>query len=410
MGVVTAVLTWLKKTPGWLKERPRWFWNRWKPVTDTDPLFDADGLDSATTWTAAGFTALTAVLTFFGIKEGILDRLLRANQTAALWIFILIGLGLVLGLATPALKKDVRMPAFPLVLALLVLTLLTLHFLPNVEGEKKDSATNTLALGVLVFLGAAALALLFIKAHLPLVVAVLAVAVTATSMGLYGAAKLSVLSTTFTGDSRVTAALEKNDSGEQVKVGVLANRTENKILELDVFGVVGDPNSSGEGLIGRARLAPDDAGAIDASLVFPVAASQWDWISVRACDPPQCASSAERVGLSGGRGSGQLLGISGTLSRGAPDAGINASLVADHVPGGCTVVALVYRLPAAGEPVLAYTASLRPDAAGAATWTPANLPGSTGERLSLRFLVSASPGGKSCAVIQPEQEVASLAL
>ncbi|NUT91354.1 MAG: hypothetical protein HOY78_04930, partial [Saccharothrix sp.] len=60
-----------------------------------------EAVKGAAQWAAGGFTALTAILTFFGIQGGYLTELLQAQQTASMLIFCLIGLGLLCGLVAP---------------------------------------------------------------------------------------------------------------------------------------------------------------------------------------------------------------------------------------------------------------------------------------------------------------------
>jgi hypothetical protein len=373
-----------------------------------DKLLNPEGLTKATDWAAVGFTALAAVLTFFGIKDGLLDRLLRSDPTGALWIFILVGIGVVCALFAPAVQKRATVHATPVLLVLLALGGLTLYFLRNITGEDRREGTNVVAVAAIAFLVALLIALRDVKA--PAAAALLVIGVASASMGLYGAAKLSVLSKSFATDSRITATLATTESGERVNVTVLANQREHNELYVQV---VGNSSSPAPGLpqlaiIGTARLAADDAGDIDASLAFPVNSPVWDTISVRACDRRPCLRASEVVQLLGGRALSSEHRVSGTLSPGATESSATATLSGSVMPPGSTMIGSIYRVGADGAETLLAQSSMTPDTAGAATWSPVNVRGAADAVLVLRYRIC-SPQEGNCPAT-PEREVASLTL
>src|SRR4051812_22383697 len=60
-----------------------------------DQIVDASKLADLTKWMATGFAALSAIATFFGIKDGNLDAVVRENPSETLYIACLVGAGVV---------------------------------------------------------------------------------------------------------------------------------------------------------------------------------------------------------------------------------------------------------------------------------------------------------------------------
>jgi hypothetical protein len=83
---------------------------RSREAFDLDKYVNSSALDGPSKWAAAGFTAFAAILTYLGIKGGVLDQALRYYPTESLAVFILLGAGVVLALFVPALNKGAATP------------------------------------------------------------------------------------------------------------------------------------------------------------------------------------------------------------------------------------------------------------------------------------------------------------
>lgn len=101
-------------------------------------ILDVEKLETAFKWTAAGFSTLVAILLFFGIKEGVLDQALRLNPEATLCVFILLGLGVVAALFSPAVGTAVAVRVWAVMVAIFVMGFLTSLFLPNFEQLERS--------------------------------------------------------------------------------------------------------------------------------------------------------------------------------------------------------------------------------------------------------------------------------
>jgi hypothetical protein len=90
-------------------------------------------LGDASKWAAAGFSTATAVLLFFGVKEGVLDQAVRQNPLATLCVFMLLGVGVLSALFAGAIAPHVRVRLWGILAAIAVMLLLTALFLPNLD-------------------------------------------------------------------------------------------------------------------------------------------------------------------------------------------------------------------------------------------------------------------------------------
>jgi hypothetical protein len=90
-------------------------------------------LEDASRWAAAGFSTVTAVLLFFGVKEGVLDQAVRQNPFATLCVFILLGVGVLSALFAGAIAPHVRVRLWGILAAIAAMLLLTALFLPNLD-------------------------------------------------------------------------------------------------------------------------------------------------------------------------------------------------------------------------------------------------------------------------------------
>lgn len=111
-----------------------------EPVTSAPDrgrsIIVSNDLEKAFNWAAAGFTAVSAILVFFGIKEGVLDQALRLNAASTLCIFVLLGVGVLCALFAPAVDQTSRMRFWPIPLAVLMMLAATRFYLPDLDDVR----------------------------------------------------------------------------------------------------------------------------------------------------------------------------------------------------------------------------------------------------------------------------------
>ena len=382
----------------------------WFFASDEDSrFFDSAKLGDVARWAAAGFTALVAILTFFGIKEAVLDQLLRSAPTAALFVFLLVGLGVVSSLFAPALVATKRVYGTWIVVAVTVIALLTWMILPNLD-ESTDQSRITLQMSVLVLLVLVLLAFLLIRVPVSITAALLIFAVACISMGLYGAAKLSVLSKTFSIEPQVTATIKKADDRQVLEAVVQAKRQDKKVLFLSLVGIRNQVATDGkdeqeqEQVLGKNRLPPDAAGEISATVSFPIVTSTWHQFIVRTCDAEPCSAQDERVRLAGELP--EAMRLSGTLTPGSASGAVTATIDADGIPKDKSLTVTVIRERGGRTGNLARLAVLS-NGSGVAAWKGTIRSLRNGDRLILRCQLC-SLGLQKCK--GRKAEVATLAI
>ena len=339
-------------------------------------LIQVDKLEGASKWAAGGFSAATALLLFFGVKEGVLDQAIRLNPFATLCVFLLLGVGVLCALFAGAINPVKRIRVWTLLTAVAIMLFLTALFLPNLDiaSDVKDAldygsaiiestwlrriillAFNLLvAAAVLavplfasrvwdnrnksddpsddskatsrqldwVLLGASVLILLFAlviaigkastqtllsvtagtiflaviawsfagKWELPAVAAVIVLGVAATSLGLYGAAKLSVGTKLVAVDPQVSSSLEQADGQMYLKIAAVASRMRDAKLVISVAGVpriqeaeLREVTGTASGEIWRSVLQPNSLDEINTTVTVPLAPTRWELVTVSHC-------------------------------------------------------------------------------------------------------------------------------
>lgn len=350
-------------------------------------ILAVDRIDDVAKWSARAFTAVAALLTFFGIREGILDRVLRGHAGQALAVFALLGLGVVASVLAPALNTTVRVHAAPPLVAVAVMGVLA-------------SNVGDVHLGWWWFLYAGIVALLVFVAlarvlYVSVVGLVLAVAVASTSLGLYSAAAIAVDSKLFRDQPRVTGTIETAANGEVVRVAVKASRRDGEDLVVLIHGYRGNGDTTGVRL-GRVTFTPDESGDIDAVQLIPVTSPRWDTVAVSYCrevheddrvsPEPIGSPSARAPAVAVPSGSGSESPCSGAevaevlwlrrSGRGRPRAGARIA-PGPHGTFGVTVsavnvapaTAVRVRVVLRGHARRDYLAALAGDTNGTATWT-----------------------------------------
>jgi hypothetical protein len=117
---------------GWVAYRNQQPARRFRPPAKKFILVDK--LEGASKWAAAGFSSVTALLLFFGVKEGVLDQAIRSDPFATLCVFLLLGVGVLCALFANAINPVKRIRLWALLAAIAVMLVLTAVFLPNLDS------------------------------------------------------------------------------------------------------------------------------------------------------------------------------------------------------------------------------------------------------------------------------------
>lgn len=357
------------------------------PVSTAAKVFDDTGLTKMQGFVAAGFTTLIAVLTFFGVKDGVLQRVVQEEPRQSLLVFCLIGLGLLCGILAYAINNGVKIYLVSVPVAVAALGGLTLRLVKNLphEGASDDVALAVITVGGTLLL--VAMVSIAIGAKIPLSVAVLVVGVTATSMGLYGAAKVSVMSKLSVGEPRVAITAQDGDQ-PQLTLTVKAVLLGNQKLSYKLVGHRANALFD----LGSVVLTPDSLGEIDEAINFPVPASGWTKIEVRQCVSENCDDSPV-VTMIRGMGADQPQ-VSGSIERGDGDAVWKESLRAYGVPAESQLEVSVIRKREGEEPVILKHAMLEPAADGTAEWSSTVIGCQGGDQMVLQYRMC--PDGGRC--------------
>lgn len=280
-------------------------------------IFDTDKVADLAKWSAAGFGMLTALLTFLGIQDGMLTRVFFEDPTAALWSFILIGLGVVLAFVALALHAATPARLLWVALAGLVVGGVTAALLKNIDATEVTTKLLWLT-GALLALVVVALVLVPIKAPLPVVV--LLVATISTSCGLYAAAKISVEVKSAPETMKVRVRLTGTGGTQSLQIALSGSKQSDGVVEVVASST---PMSTGRrprptvaGQVPQSRLwrsffSADETRSVAESYDVPVDLSQWSTVSVQecvgvACAPKEVASFAGGAALHDGSIGGDL--------------------------------------------------------------------------------------------------------
>jgi hypothetical protein len=473
-------------------------------------------LEGASKWAAGGFSAASALLLFFGVKEGVLDQAVRQNPFATLCVFMLLGVGVLSALFAGAIAPTVLIRLWAIVAAVAVMLLLTALFLPNLdivrdvkgllhedspgwlpawlpewtkkilfplawlpewtrkilfpliglivvgatvaiplffvrsrnaEGSQRVEDWVVVLVSAAILLAAGGLAIaharmqtllsvatgvIFLlviagsfakeKATVPAIAGVIILGVAATSLGLYGAAKLSVGSKIFAVDPQVSASLEQADGQTVLNIVAVASRMQGQKLLITVTGVprIGevqphDAMGATRGEIWQSVLEPNSIDEINTTITVPLASTRWEFVTVSHCRVDEERLDEGIKGCADQQGGGSLAVRARNLM---PDVGaeitghivaasaksLEVTLTGRGVAWGIQVQAEICRVRK-GEHAqqLAY-ATLTPDATGAVTWDVPVPAGVDGDALVLRY--RQCPLGSDCS----HEDMARLAI
>lgn len=251
-----------------------WFCDRGKQVfpenvgkTNADKADDANSLAK---WAAGGFTLLAGILTFLGVKEGVLDRMLVTFPYAAMLVFCLVGLGVIGAMASWLLPATQPVPIRVAIAAIVLLGLVAVRVVPDLPGTVEDRLLPT-AGAVAALVGAVVLWLMVCDRTASARAMILLVATASLGIGLFGAAKIGVLSKGFTAGIEVIPTVTRSEGTATVTLNVTAGglRYHNglRVSLLDAS----DPVD--EQLLGAVYLASDVGGALAQDVSFLVPSS-----------------------------------------------------------------------------------------------------------------------------------------
>jgi hypothetical protein len=237
--------------------------------TDTNEETPLDALGKKL---AGAFSIVTAVLAFVGAKEAGLDRILRNEPGPSLLFFSLVGLGIAAGIMLPVVDRRREVKLRVLLTSLFALGLVYVVLLLR---QKWTTAPIIIA-DVVLLTVVCVLPLLFPSVvWVSLKAAILAVAIIAFLLGIYGTFKLAVLSKSTKDRPDVSASIDYIDGRIVLKGHVgAAGLTNKEHILIRVEGVrdVDDKLYFADGKAGRTSKPP--AQPEDVSCFFKDAARQ----------------------------------------------------------------------------------------------------------------------------------------
>lgn len=256
------------------------------------PKTEASKLGDLLKWVGGGFALLTGIATFFGIQQGVVARIVRIHPYPVLWVFILVGVAVVLALTVPAITSNTSVPWWLVVLLGGAVVVASVFLSPDLRGRQPDTPWTWL---VIVAIGVTAAVLAFVKNPSPTLswsVALVIIAVTCLSCGLYIVTKLSVLEKMRLESAAVISSVSM--SGGQSMVDISAAGTE--LAGPVRVRVVGQSTGEDEEtVLGEQVLMPSRAGTLEAKVSIPIPGTlatvrvlscpEWDTTQRKACDP-----------------------------------------------------------------------------------------------------------------------------
>lgn len=365
--------------------------------------FDPAGLGSAAKWASTGFATLTALLTFFGIKDGMLTRILAEEPTASLWALILVGAGVVLSLFGIAVRKDVYLYSAWIFGGIIVMSACSAVLLKDVDEADITDAMLVASFAVL----AVGLFWSVLRAHtIALTAGILVLAVSATAHGLYAAAKIAVeargapenlrVTVDLTGDSpsrtlEVKLAGAKQDAGIVTVIGYRAERVRNPDT--------GQPDATVGWPLWESYFDGDDTRTVSETYHVPVDTTRWAEVGIEVCtdssddastdgERPSCepterahyrTDGAERPGAA----------LSGSLDRNTTGRSVTAAVMGRNIPAAQRMIIVVRAHRARGAPLSLTRATAIPNSSGTAKWQ-ADL-AVPARRISLHATVCSAP-------------------
>lgn len=255
------------------------FSNLWEKADS--PATDSSKITGLLQWVGGGFALLAGIATFFGIKDGVLARVVRVNPSATLAILILVGIGVILALTIPALDPERKAPLWLVVLGAGVVVVATIIWSPDLPAGIAVSlpAYSGVAIGAILL----ALVLGLMAAPTKTItwfVALVVIAVLSLGGGLYIAAKLSVLEKMRLESAAVVATISTKEGSHDVELYAAGSEVAGPV-RVRVLGV--RPNGGAEEAIGEQVLTPSRSGSLEAKTSIPIPGTDWLTIKVMTC-------------------------------------------------------------------------------------------------------------------------------
>lgn len=257
------------------------------PRPSTDPSKWTDLL----TWLAGGFTLLAGVAAFFGMKDGVLARVVRLHPQATIAVFLFVGLAVVLALFAPALVPGRReaddppdVPGWVLVTVIGALVVSAVLVTPDLPGVHRfiDSWWGTAGV-VVAFVVLAAVVAAWGPRHrigTGWQSAAVVVAVVSLGCGLYTSVKLAVLEKVGLQGAVVVSQLSTADGRTSVTLKASGTEVAGPVR----IRIVGWRHDGGDVVqLGEELLAPARSGAIEADVAVPVRPGPWTSLQVLTC-------------------------------------------------------------------------------------------------------------------------------
>ncbi|MGY1702772.1 hypothetical protein [Geodermatophilus sp. SYSU D00766] len=227
--------------------------------------------------------------------------------------------------------------------------------------------------------------------------------VVATSLGLYGAAKLSVESKLLAVTPKVTAALATEDDQPVVRIRAEASRLSGQHLRIWIDGTprldmgqppdapVSDVDGVGEDPVHlwTSILQPDALDSVDWELDVPILRERWEMLFVHHCivnaegSEDECSEDGETTVLAMNNPQRGMELTGHIVAKSASS--LQVTLRGIGVAPGIRIVAEVCRVNRDGQGSHLASATLAPDVNGQLTWSPEVPAGTIGDVLLLRY-------------------------
>ncbi len=245
--------------------------------------FDGEALKGVLTWASGGFVLLAGIATFFGIKEGALDRLIRASPGEAMVVFFLVGLGVVLAVMAPALAVTRKGPLWLVVVAAIPVVWLSLgtgDTIPDLDLGLLDTLAPGIAF-LLVVAAGVGLALDGTQVRWPVAAAVLAVL--SVSSGLFAAARVVVADKLDLAGATFSTDVSEADGIRTLTVSASGSDVV-KPIRVVIEGLRPDAGGgAGHAVLAEELLTPDRTDSIAADITLPVVDVGWTELRVVTC-------------------------------------------------------------------------------------------------------------------------------
>ena len=253
-------------------------------------FFDQQKLPELAKWATGGFGALAALLTFFGVKDGLLTRILNEDATASLWALLMLGAGLVLSAFGLAIKSTTYVKVYLIALFTLLFAGFTSVFLKDFgESNWATILLGIVGIGLLLFVCVAFVA----KWVVPATAGLIVIASACTAMGLYSAAKISVEARGAPETLRVRVKLAGEGRAKILQISLTGSKQADGVVVVTgsrrglaaTRGIASKQSelTSSDVQVWRSYFAADENRSVSESYEVPVQTSRWSRLTVLTC-------------------------------------------------------------------------------------------------------------------------------